>query len=130
MSRISALLVVVNLSVAAGIVFAVDVGGAKSRKDAERKLADVALQTYQNALERYSFDPEHGSLEEIYIWSKRTMEAEPSNNEAANAHLERMVDLEKFAIKLKDAKQIAPWQATAATYYCLEAEIAARRLEK
>lgn len=134
MSRISILLIVVSLSVAAGIVFAVDAGDAgdaKSRKDADEQLAEVALHTYQTLLKRYPFvDPDERSLDDIYVWSKRAMEAESGNKEAANAHLDRMAALEKFAIELLDGKHIAPWEATAATYYRLEAEIAAGRFEK
>lgn len=130
MSRISTLLIVVSLSVVTGIVFAVDAGDAKSRNDADKQLADVALKTYQQVLDRYPIDPDHRRLEEIYVWSKRAMDAEPGNKEAANAHLERMVDLEKFAIGLKEAKQIAHWEVTAATFYRAEAEILAAKLQR
>jgi hypothetical protein len=115
--------------VVAGIVFAVDANDAKSRTDADKQLSNLALQTYEWRLNRYEIESGGATIEEIYTWSKRAMEADSDHKEAAGAHLKRMTNLEKLATKLKDAHQISLADFSAATYYRLEAEILAGRFE-
>lgn len=139
MLHLKSLLFAVSLcgAIAFGIAFAAENDDAKTVKQAEKQLANLALQTYELRLKRYSIDPDHRvTFDELYTWSKRAMEAESGlkeafvPGEAADAHLARMTDLEKFAIGLRDAQQIGPWDVTAASYYRLEAEIWAGRFEK
>ena len=89
---------------------------------------DAARQAYEGYWRRLRSD-RGGDPEKCYSWSRRWMEAQQAlgagkaAEQAAQAHLERMKELEKLLAALARTGQGTQADADAAQYYRVEAEI-------
>jgi hypothetical protein len=96
-----------------------------------RARLEAARKTYEGMLARHRVDARAGlGAEDFYRWSRRWMEAErdladkpEARVAAAQAHLDRMTKWEDM-VKRAQAQGgfLAPYEATAAEFYRLEAE--------
>jgi hypothetical protein len=96
-----------------------------------KERAEAASKVYQGIFERSKIDPNAPlDPEKLYQWSRRWMEAEQETNEkkedriaAAEAHLQRMKTLEKYALLLQEKKGlITTTEVAAQKFFRLEAE--------
>jgi hypothetical protein len=114
------------------LVAALVLAGAAAAGPVPAETLKARLQAAREAYDQsdYIFWRGRGSLENVYRWSLRVLDAQKTlaqNKDdevaAARAHLERMVDLEKKARKLFEAGVLAEQDLPAARYYRHDAEV-------
>jgi hypothetical protein len=122
-----ALALLIGLARLTGLVAASEGRAAPDPTAAE--MVQAAREVYEGSLKQAAVEPERIPLDQLYQWSRRWLEAQraASDNkarriEAYQSHLERMQALEVRMNKLLEAKLLAPFERSAATYYRAEAE--------
>ena len=100
---------------------------AKLAKLAKEKL-EVARQAFKLAME--DLQTGRGTAEQIYLWSRRCLEAQrdlsaKKSDKLASLkeHLQRMKDLQKVTTELYRTGKATQFNAVASQFYVLEAEI-------
>jgi hypothetical protein len=131
MQTFFAMLVVAGLiaSPVGSAVNSQDAGGESATKMAKARL-DAAQQTYDGKWTRLKNGVAQLDPESLHAWSCRILETaqelRPDKADrlaALQAHVDRMREVERFAVTLAKTGQGTQDQATAAEYFRLEAEL-------
>lgn len=123
-------LTVAITAVALGVAAAVDKRPDSSGPGASSKeLVEAARRAYELRAQAF-LNSEVRGLDEAYVWSKRWMTAEwdlrlseGKGDKGVRAHHDRMVELERVARRMHETGQGSEFDAAAATYYRIEAEL-------
>jgi hypothetical protein len=118
---------VVLVAISVAYVRAADVAKDDAADDQFKAMAVAALQTFDQMLQRIRAG-EPSAVDEMYLWSRRVMDAESRANpgharallDAAKAHEKRMRDLGDAWGKLASGGIVS--KTSASNYYLLEAK--------